>query len=228
MFTALLARSSASTPVLLVVGIVVVIASRAAQQKRRARQQEQARQLAVTHNLIHDERTPEPPDERFKLLPRGTRTNMLRAGDRPETLYGFLLEYRQGDTSIERIVALGDIADAVPHLSFRRSNLLSRFDGNDIEIGDIAFDDRWSIKCDDPNFVHWLLASTNLHRWLGQFQDDAMAPEFEAHGREVVVSVPGQDLARIPEVIEWARTFGQLIQPRPLAPPTTMPETPRL
>jgi len=225
---ALVARSNDGfLPILVVASILFAIISLVSQKKRRARQHDQARQLAVTHNLVHDIRMPVAPDERFKLLPRGSRTNVLRAGDRPETLYGFLLEYRSGKTTIARIVAVGNIGDSVAHLSFRRSNLLSSLDPNDIEIGDVAFDDRWSIKCDDTGFVQWLLASTNLRHWLGQFDDNVSAPEFEAHGRHVVVSVPGHDLARIPEMLGWARTFSELIQPRPLPPPTPMSETPR-
>lgn len=218
--------SSVALPVLVLV-VVVLIVSFVAENKKRERRHEQARHIAAAQHLIHDLSPPTLPGVQFKLLPRGSYSDVLRAADRPETLFGSVLEYQSGKTTVSRIVAMCEIADVVPHLSFRRSNIFSSLDPNDIEIGDVAFDDRWSIKCDDPGFVQWLLASTNLSRWLGQFEDNALAPSFEANGRHVVVSVPGQDLDRVPGVIQWARTFAELIQPRPLPPPTFGAESPR-
>ncbi|MEO6124732.1 MAG: hypothetical protein ABIR32_13590 [Ilumatobacteraceae bacterium] len=224
---AIVAKNSALAGPILVLVVVIFIVSLVADRKTREKRHEQARQIAADQHLIHDLSPPTLPDVRLKLLPRGSYSDVLRAADRPETLFGSVLVYRSGKTTISRIVALCEITDSVPHLSFRRSNILSSLDPNDIEIGDVAFDDRWSIKCDDPGFIQWLLASTNVSRWLGQFEDNASAPSFEANGRHVVVSMPGRDLARVPGVIEWARTFAELIQPRPLPPPAVGAESPR-
>jgi len=204
--------SSVSLTVTLVLVAAAMVFGVVVDRARKARNARTTAALAISHGLLPDNAPMGFPTGTFERIPARSRlSNMLRDGARPQERYGFLIHYRQGKSTISRTVGAFRSTAHHGHITLLRQGLLGGLNWKDIDIGDEEFDKRWVVKGDDPAYVHAVLTPT-LRAWLMTFEDKLSAPTLEARDGDVIAVAEGQQIERIPELLEVAETFDRYLR----------------
>ena len=203
-------RSGSNVKVLLPIAVAFAILALIAEQRRKARRAAHNDGLAVSHGLFPDANSAGFPIGVFDRIPENsTVSNMLRHGARPQELVGFLITFPQSRATVTRTVGAHRSAARRPHLTLIQEVRAVRQDRKgEIEIGDVAFDERWVVKCESPAYAAAVLTPA-LRTWLMTLDADKVTPVLEARDGDVVAVIDGEHLDRIPELLDMAETLAR-------------------
>ena len=197
--------------------LLVVGANVAIQYVKRRTRATTAAGIAGDLGYVHREEAAEAPFLPFETLSRGTRrrtTNEISDPDDPSGARGFVFSSRIGRANdhdlAEHTCALLVTGWDAPHVRLDREGSIGRLVRSlgvpDVATGDPAFDARWKVRCDRPEYARELLHD-RLRAWLTQLDDGWDSVEFEVGGDHLLAHVDGAHVERIPELIDLARHF---------------------
>jgi len=193
--------------VLIAIGLVGFAVVTWLERRRRARHGELAGEVAVLGGLRHESDSSSRLPVEFELLPHVTDVfNVLRDRRRPDDEFGCNLQHAVGRDRFDAIAGVARLPAPVPDLQLRRQGVLGSGRREDMTFGDDEFDDRWIVSTDDPEFWRSALDST-LRAWLATLPGTVAGVELEICSGWALVTIPGTEIERIPEVLEHARTF---------------------
>jgi hypothetical protein len=193
--------------VLIAIGLVGFAVVTWLERRRRTRHAELAGEIAVLGGLRHESDSSSRLPVEFELLAHVRDVfNVLRDRQLPADRFGCNLQHRRGRDRFDAIVGVARLSAPVPDLQLRRQGVLGAGRRDEMTFGDDEFDDRWIVSTDDPEFWRSALDST-LRAWLTTLSSTVAGVELEICSGWALVTTPGTEIERIPEMLEHARTF---------------------